>query len=286
MPLVETEQQKNQAALLEELLRQRGLLATGGNIRQLPFAASAPANGGDTGSGSALPSASSASRPAGETPVIDADNNLVNPKTGAKLDDASTSDWWKYLAAGAGVAGGAALAEMLRRRANKNRIPTVEGEVIDPLSPLPNSASDEIINGEYRDAPDTRRIAPPSATVATEPTFPSNGDVAAVAAERKLTARNRPNANPVASSDTSVIRAPDSYSDLSPEEMQRAKELTAELIAARKKGNLARSKQSRFSRRAVQPTGPTEPEEGLLNTVIRLMKQNGALRSAVVRAVP
>lgn len=268
---------------LVEILKQRGLLATGGNIRSIPFAddASSPSASSD-GSAGTTPLSSGAIRPQGATPLIGPNNTLLDPTTKKPLDDQSAGDWWKYLLAGAGVAGGAALASLLRRKGAKGSvsadeaIPTVEGEVItDPLSPLP--AGSNIINGEYSDVVD-----PTLAGGQKGITGPSTAQVLADR-NRQLTARNRPGANPVAESDTSRIRLGDAASEFTPEEIAQARSLAHQLVQNRVKGNAQRANTGNLTRRAGPPTGDTN-EESLFNTVLRILRQTGA--RPLVRAIP
>ena len=280
------------AELMKELLRQRGLLATGGNIRALPFADGPVvpnANGNEAAPGD---NAGSVPRPEGMTPVVDENDNLVDPSTGMPLSPEIANDWWKYLLGGAGIAGGAVLADMLRRRMGKGKVPTIEGETLDPLAPTPEGAS-PIVNGEYTEVNPSRSVAGPqprSTSQAAEALAGRSNARALPSPPLSLEAaselaRSKARPNPRATSDTSVVRSSDLYSDLTPEELARAKEITKQLVANRVKGNKARAKQSKFSSRAVLPTGDTD-EKSLLNTVVRLLRENGALRSATVRAIP
>jgi hypothetical protein len=267
----------SQLELVKALLQQKGLLATGGNIRSIPFSDEAPASSdGSASTGGSIPSpsgAGAATRPPGATPIVK-NNQLIDPATGNPVQGSLADDWWKYLLAGAG---GAGLAELLRRRKGGSPgagsaaedIPVVEGEVIDPLSPMP----EEIVNGSYTDVPNptiaqTKQIAGP--------------DTAAVLAERnkQLPSRNRPRANPVPSTGRDIIPLPDTMSDIPPEEIERAKTLAQQLIANRTRGNAQRANTGNLTRRAGPPTGPTDKnaEEGLLNTIIKLMRDSGAAR--------
>lgn len=276
-------QPASQLDLMQALIN-RGLLATGGNIRSLPFAdgSSAPSDANGAGAGGSADGASSVPRPEGPSPVLDANNQLVDPNTGKPPSNAD--DWWKYLVAGAGIAGGAALANLIRNKMKGSKVPTVEGEVIDPLSPAATSADDVIINGEYSDVPNAMVGAPPKGLPSPDASVAGPPTPAQVLAERKLGVRNRPNANPVATSDSSVVRTGDALADIDPAELERAREITKQLIANRMSGNAQRAGGTNLRRKYDKPTGPVAPEEGILNTVIRLMRENGALRSAVARA--
>jgi hypothetical protein len=267
----------SQLELLKALLQQKGLLATGGNIRSIPFDETASQDAVGTTSGTLPPdsiaSTGSAVRPEGPTPLIQGDK-LVDPSTGQELAGGLADDWWKYLLVGGAVGGGAALADMLRKRkggAITEGVPLVEGEVItDPLAALPDNQVP--VKGEYSEVGDTL-------------TNGRQGVAGALADRQKqLTARTMPRANPVPETDTSIIRVPDQMSDISPEEMENAKALVKQLVENRTKGNRAKARQSRFSRRAVLPTGPTD-ENSLLNTIIGIMRKNGATR-VLPRMVP
>lgn len=263
-----------------QALIERGLLATGGNIRNMPFAdPSGLANGNAASSSPPVPTATGGTsvRPSGPTPVMDANKQLVDPTTGAPLDPQLANEWLKYLVAGAAVGGGYALTDAIRDKFAKGRIPTVEGEVVnDPLGALPNSADDAIISGEYSDVAPAQLESPRKAL--TNGSTETGSETAKAIAERKGPTRKITRGN------SRVISSADSLSDLSPEELQQAKDLTAQLVANRTAGNKARAKQSNLNRRGGRPTGPTD-EEGLLNTVVRIMRENGAIRS-LAKAVP
>lgn len=264
--------------LLKALLQQKGLLATGGNIRSLPFAdESAPTSSASSaGAGVVSPSSgASATRPSGPTPLVKG-NTLIDPQTQQPLDGQLADDWWKYLAAGAGAgAAGYAIYKALRNRQGgadstprAEGVPTVEGEVVsDPLAALPDGQVP--VEGEYSEVGDT--LAARAKQQALPPPQPS------------LTSRTRAKPNPVPANDTSVIRATDAVSDLSPQEMEQAKTLAAQLVANRSKGNASLGKQTNLKRRYNLPTGDTN-ENSLLNTVIRLIREGKA--SGFARAVP
>lgn len=272
--------------LMKALLQQKGLLATGGNIRSLPFAdGQAPSPSASSASaGVAGPSAGTdATRPQGATPLVKG-NTLIDPQTQQPIEGQLADDWWKYLLAGAGAGGaGYALYKALQNRKGgaagdptAEAIPTVEGEVVsDPLSPLPGNSPQE---GEYYPVGDDTQLAPSAKQLTDQST-------AQVLADRnkQLTSRNRPNPNPIPESDTSVIRGTDTVSDLSPQEMEQAKTLAAQLVANRQKGNASIGRQTNLKRRYNLPTGDTN-ENSLLNTVIRLIREGKA--SSLVRAVP
>jgi hypothetical protein len=270
----------DESALLIEMLRRRGLLAEGGNIRALPFGTGTQ-NGtnGNGASNSSNPVDASAMRPAGPTPVLADDNTLVDPTTGKHLDPQTSNDWLKYFAAGAGIAGGVAITDALRQRRQGSRIPLVEGEVIDPLGPLPNGIDSAIVNGEYTEVPDPKRLGAPSSAI-TDGTSPSQLEAAKAIAARRM-ATNPP--APV--SDTSIIRGTDAMSDISPEEMAQAKAIAKQLVENRTKGNAQVARQNNIKRRYNLPTGPTD-ENSLLNTVIDIMRRAKIPPSAIVRAVP
>jgi hypothetical protein len=270
----------DESALLIEMLRQRGLLAEGGNLRALPFGTGTQ-NGtnGNGASNSSNPVDASAMRPAGPTPVLADDNTLVDPTTGKHLDPQTSNDWLKYFVAGAGIAGGVAIADALRQRRQGSRIPLVEGEVIDPLGPLPNGIDSAIVNGEYTEVPDPKRLGAPSSVI-TDGTSPSQLEAAKAIAARRM-ATNPP--APV--SDTSIVRGTDAMSDISPEEMAQAKAIAKQLVENRTKGNAQVARQNNIKRRYNLPTGPTD-ENSLLNTVIDIMRRAKIPPSAIVRAVP
>jgi hypothetical protein len=278
-----------QLELMKAVLEQRGLLATGGNIRSIPFSGDVPASSpdSDVSANGSIPSANGAgaARPPGATPLVQG-NQLVDPTTKQPIEGSLADDWWKYLLAGAGVAGGVGLASILRRRkggapeVGVEDIPTVEGETIDPLAPA--ARPEHIVNGEFDEVRPTAHVGNTKFLEA-----PSGDKIMAdsaanilAARNKQIEARNMPRANPTAQSDTSVVRLPDAANDIDPQEIENAKALVQQLIQNRTKGNAAARSQSRFSRRAVQPTGPTDKnaEDGLLNTIIRLMREQGATR--------
>lgn len=273
-------------SLMEEMLRQRGLIATGGNIRPIPFAGdnvSPPASGSMGVGGAGASGAANIPRPPGATPIVGPNNTLLDPSTNQPLDPQSSDSWWKYLLGGAGVVGGGMAAAALLK--NRKGVPYIEGETLDPLAP--NAAPDAPpVEGEYTNVPNSdvpnvepqRGLPPPATAIEDARTQAQLPETA-----KALGARKRAT-NPSVSSDTSVVRGSDSLSDFTPEEIARARQLAQQLVAERVKGNRARAKQTNLTRRGGKPTGPTE-EEGLLNTVIRLLREGGALRS-LSKAVP
>lgn len=268
----------SQLELIKALLAQKGLLATGGQFRPVPFDYAAAAAGNGVGANGSTPSTNGADavRPEGPMPLVGPDNTLIDPTTQQPLTPEASSDWWKYLLGAAGVAGGVALADALRRRMG-SRVSLVEGEVIDPLGPVPVGES-EIVPGEFTEVNQPRLTQQPA---------PLNEPTAATAlAERQkqLPSRTRPRANPQATSDTSVVRLPDAMNDITPEELANARALARQLVQNRLRGNKQRANTGNLTRRAGPPTGPAD-EETLLKTIIRLMRESGATR-VLPRAIP
>lgn len=301
MPQVATD--PAQASLMEELMRQKGLLATGGNIRMLPFgSATTSPNGSSNGSAStsSLGSASAAVAPSDTEPVVDPTGNVVDPRTGQALDDQTAADWWKYILVGGAVGGGYALAGALRNRfkgttpVDSDGVPVVEGEVIDPKA-LPNEQVP--VEGQFTDVKQnlltgpTNDTAPQTAAEAIaqrrglprpSPSLEDRGSPPQYKTAQEIARMKGANRPGVAGSGP-AIQLGDAMQDIAPEDLEAAKEIARRLMLERSHGNVkgAQGKKiTQINRRDVPElkggaTGSVD-DEGLLNTVIGILRKNAA----------
>lgn len=294
-------------AIVDEL-RRRGLLANSGNLRLVPFNNSTavtpdPSNSGIPANTSAIADVLAANGGvpavgiAAGTPPIQAPN--VNDPN---ADDMS---WLAPLVAGAS---GAAIGEALgRRRATTAPLPS-ETEVANALAANAGSKGngqtiytagneDDIIEGEWTEVdpdkagpnrltgPDElKRLEGPTThnAITRDPRkqtrTPKPQDRRAVA--DAIVARNqRGQAN-----DVGTIYTRDAYTDMSPEDLQKANALTDELISRRQRGNARMFKGQPLGRKHL-PTGNVE-REGIFNQVVRMIREGRIKPNQILKAIP
>lgn len=301
-------------AVLKELMRQKGLIATGGNYRLLPFEDDAA--GSVTSSNGTAPygSASGATAPFTATQ----DGQIVDPtgavvatvdETGQISDpalDIGNINWTPFLAGAAGAAMGWAIADALRKRGKKvDGTPLVEGEVIpndpnDPNARIPRGT----VEGEFsevdaqRGIPYTNGRAPSGGTAGA---VPVDGPtvVGAIAEQRRLSgprnalpdypsppnypsrreiATRRTKNAPNTSRNANPAIVTDALTDVSDEERKVASAIADQLIARRREGNMRRMKGGKGVGRKGLPTGSTD-KDNVVNSIIRTLRQTGALKS-------
>ncbi len=304
-------------AVLEALLRQKGLYATGGNIRLSPFATD-PNVATNTGAGTP-PSSSASSATAnalsansgGGLTVPDANGNPVVLDPNATQLPANIPDesFINILPALAG-AGGAALALLIKNHfANKgvnlpavaDPIPTVNAT----LEPDSVPSTNPIVDGEFEEVNDPRLMkgandlnTPPESPLLQEqrrlpsppPTLddkavdtkPKNLTAAALRA-RKVEGRRKGIVGSEGTGPTLVGN--DSYADLTPDEMKQAKTSADSLIDRRMQGRQRRYVQGKTDvGRKGLPTAPID-RESALNIVVRAIRDAKLNPNAVRKAV-
>lgn len=297
-------------ASIEEALRQRGLLATGGNIRLSPFvsptvAASTSPTSLGAGNGSATANALSANGGGGIT-VADANGQpvVIDPaatELPANIPDESLVGILPYLAGAAGAAG---LAALIRRHL-KNRGITMPDDPLAPNVPdtigtkgdgervvvdggelVPeNGAAVDPTKSRPKRFPNTqsevKQLTGPKSLVedkGTKPKYLTSSELA----KRRAGARNAGVVGAEGSGPT--IAQADAYSDISPEEMKQARTIADALIDQRMKGNMRRAKGQGIGRKGY-PTGSMD-EQGILNNVIRMIRQGKIKPNQVMQAIP
>ncbi len=257
---------------IEEELRKRGLLATGGNIRMLPFsnpsaAADATPIASDSGTGSATANALGVSNGGGVT-VNDATGNpiTVDPNAAQLPANVPDEEWLNLWPALAG-AGGAALAMLIKNHfagkgvnlpALADEIPTVNAT----LEPDGVPGSPNIVDGEFTEVADDPRLAAPQKQL-------SGSQKVLAAPQPKLTDALVNKRLGKSTSNLGTIQAGDSYSDLSPEDMKKAQTIADQLVQRRLTGNQAK----RAGKVADLPTGNMD-RNGLLNVVVKAIRDS------------
>lgn len=282
----------NPAAYNDPIVQQlieRGLLATGGNIRPIPFGGNAASDavGGNVSPSSA--SANGVTRNAdGTYNVVDENGNEqtvdVTPVAQELGEDVSSDLSW--LAAALAGGSGALIANALARRRQGN---------VDPLAPLDDpkqiggmvgvepdvrgsslaTVDDGIIDGEYS-VVEPEGIAARDQKALPAPQEKLGGATAKQLAERKAAAR--------ASQGTEVSRIalPDALSDLSPEELAQARAITEQLIMRRQRGNVrAFNPNAKGVGPQHLPTSPgrkTETIDQMMGHVVRALRDAKTVR--------
>lgn len=273
--------------IVQQLI-ERGLLATGGNIRPIPF------GGAQAGNGSAnqmppSPEGAPVATPNGDG-TYTVDDGTGNPQTidprdvAQQLGEDPNSDL-SWLAAAIAGASGALIGSQFGRR--KPNAPA------DPLAPLPENAgslpngADDIIEGEFTVLDDPKQIGVEPKALPAPPNQLQQQEAA-----KALTQRKRATNPPQPSAEQSRIRLPDEFSDLTPEELQRARALAEQLVMNRQRGNVqayhpyrkreARTGQPRGRGAGPYPTSPnfqTENPEDIIGNVVRALRDMKALKS-------
>lgn len=294
--------------MIEEELRKRGLLATGGNIRMSPLAtvgASTGTNAPGTGAGSATANALAANGGGGIT-VADVNGQpvVLDPAATtlpANIPNESLVGILPYLAGAAGAAG---LAALVRRHLSSKGINLPNDElapglpdtlgmkgdgervVVDggELVPENGAAVDPTKSGPKRFPNNKNEVAqiegPKNLVTDTgkEPKYLTSRELA----KRRATARG---AGVVGSEGSGpAIAQLDAMDDITPEEMQKARTIAEALIARRTKGNIRKAKGMPIGRKGY-PTGSMD-DQGVLNTVIGLIRQGKIKPNQIIQAIP
>ena len=268
----------NDPAVIQELLRQKGLLASGGNIRMMPFANSsgmgtANASGGAS---NASPVSGTPTSPSGDIavgpdgqPIVD--RNGIPVPVGATDADVDPN-LLPYIIGAAGAGTGGYLAKHLADR-YRNRVRGVNGELIDDgMTPevLPSE-----FEGQYTEVNDNAALTDQrTKTISSDK--PAVAETLAQQRAPKSTAQvTAPKAGTPRTQVTSgsTIKAKDAYTDVAPDEMKKVQSIVDELVRNRQTGNAMKK-----AGRAVEPTGPIG-REGILNSVIKVLRDNKALKS-------
>lgn len=283
--------------IVQQLI-ERGLLATGGNIRAIPFGSNQGVASNAVGSGlSASSGAGGVTRNAdGTYNVVDENGNeqVVDVTPVAQELGEDTSSDLSWLAAAIAGGSGALIGQALARRRKG----------VDPLAPLddpkqlggtvgverdtsPRGSSivpvaDDIIDGEFR-VVEPESIATRNQKALSAPQAKVSGATTKQLAERKV------KEGATQASEISRIALPDEFSDLSPEELAKARNITQELIKRRQKGNVSaysptreRTLSGKPRGRGGLPTSPnfaTETEADLLGHVVRALRDAKTVRS-------
>lgn len=265
----------------------RGLLATGGNIRPIPFD-NASASGTDS---SLAPSsaANGVTRNAdGTYNVTDENGNeqTLDVRDAAKqLGEDPNSDL-SWLAAMIAGASGAAVGMALGGRKRDPLAPLddpkqIGGTVgVEPDTRGGGSAivprTDDIIDGEFS------VVEPKGVAARDEKALPQQqkrliGPTTAELAKRRAAARSS------TTGEASRITLPDEFADLTPEELQKARTITEQLIMRRQRGNV------RAYKPGVKGVGPqhlptspgraTETEADMLGHVVRAIRDAKVIRN-------
>lgn len=298
--------------LLQELMRQYGYEATGGNYRMTPFA-TPPVE--TAGQGVEIPTDEEAgARVNSDGSIVDLDGDPLGVITPQGVVDAQGQpidlsgmgfDPTPFLAGGAGGLIGWAIADALRKRKGKPpRVPQVEGEVMprDPLAPL----SGPEVEGEYTDVnpprqvgqvvqeggsgfdvaaalAEQKRIPPPPRNTATGSTATAAALEDRPTPPRHLSRRemaerrSRPNARTSRSTEPAIVT--DRLTDISDVERQQASAIADQLIERRRQGN--KGSRANRGRRAPggAPTGSTD-KESLIHTIVRMLRETGTTKAA------
>jgi hypothetical protein len=305
---------------LKAALLAKGMLADRG--RYSPFAGDAGVSTGlSTGDAGTLQSAV-AGNAASDGSVVRssgaAPNNTALPIPDDALNSKSEGDATGILAA-LGLGAAAIAAYLMRRRKTLNTpttevgavddsVPLVEGEDIG-VAPKAKATGDHIVDGEVVEQgtpiTHTKRIGQGVSTPDNEGMkalgAPKEVDVPKVGQTRVLTqdANTKPvpkqtlaqamaaRSTQVEKSDLPAIPLTDSYSDLTPEQLNQAETLTEQLRRNRMTGNAAGVRRVIGTRttRSTAPTG-TVSRESLFNTIIELMRRGHINPRSVARVVP
>lgn len=293
--------------VMEELLRQRGLLATHGRTRIIPVDDSGAVSSSSPAAANGSAVAAQLSGNGAPVPLVSGDPNNPTPEDIAKLENAPDSELianWPLIV---GAAGGSALALYLKHLLTKRGIPIPEAggvPAVDPLAPIPTMegtveptariAGGNIQEGEFTDV--TPRLegqralpAPGSGAAAHEEIVRAlGGTTKPVAANtntieegatppkyltaRTLAERKAANAGKVSPATGRTMLAIDEYTDVAPDEMKQARAIAKQLIANRKAG-IKEATKGKYNK-------PTllDPETALQD-VVRVLRETKALRA-------
>lgn len=267
-----------------EALRQRGLLATGGNIRMIPFgnadgAATVPSPDVQNGSGitdngdGTVTTTDIAGNPVTFNP------KAIDPKNAPNL----SPEQWNWLAPLIAGASGALIGEALGRRRN-GRVQQIV-EPADPLAPLP----EEIVEGEFAEVPQQKQLSGPRNQTTFDKIGPGEaaqplpkpqvklpqGETAKSIAARKLQKA------PV--TEQSRVSLPDEFTDMTEEEYKTARALAEKMVMARQGGNVRsfnpNAKGVGPQHKPTSPGRATERVDDMIGNVVRVLRDQKALKS-------
>lgn len=273
--------------IVQQLI-ERGLLATGGNIRPIPFANNGVASNAAANANTASSSGNGVTRNADGTYNV-TDNNgneqTVDPRQAAEqLGEDPNSDL-SWLAAMIAGATGAYVGSNLRR-----------GKPVDPLAPLDDpkqitgmsgveydtrgtglaARGDDIIDGEYS-VVEPKGVAPRDEKALPDTQKRLVGPTAQELAKRRASARN------VATGEQSRVSLPDEFADFTPEELARARMIAEQLVMRRQGGNVrAYNPNAKGVGPQHKPTSPgrrTETVDQMMGNVARILRDQKAIRS-------
>lgn len=293
----------NDPALVEEMLRQRGLLATGGNIRLMPFGpgSSSPSElPATTGSATAGALATNAN---GGAPIVrDLSGNPVALDPDATQLPANVPDeeWVNILPALAGAAG-AGLALLIKNHLAKRGITLPD----DPLAPnVPATAKAGTMGDGDRVVVDGGELVSEGAaevdpTKAGPKRFP-NQSVKALPApaqskiqdtgsppkyltSRQLAERRAANL-PTTETSSGKIQLGDAFTDLSDKEILHAEMIAKQLIERRMAGRKRMLSGKKGTGKLGLPTSEIDPE-AVFNNVVRMIREGKIVPNQVRRAV-
>lgn len=288
--------------MIEEMLRQRGLLATNGNIRLAPLGDPSGSVTSPVGTaGSATANALAASNGGGFTVPDISGKPTVIPANALELPANVSDDTFMNLLPALAGAGGAALALLIKNHLASKGITPPTTDALAPLPPMAAAAdTNGIVDGEFTEVNDPKLAAPvpidPNAPQIAEQKLlpaPKNtlADTNASGKPKYLTSRElakRKGANlPTREGSGPAISMADDYGDLSDAEMKQAKTIADSLIERRTQGRYRKYVQRKPGvGRDHLPTGEID-KEGAFNLVVRAIRDAklnpGALRKAVAR---
>lgn len=275
---------------IAEELRQRGLLATGGNIRLMPFAGTANANGVTAAPSSSDSGNTLQPNPDGTLTVPDATGNpvTVDPKSTTpeelqQLPDESVNRLMPFLTG----ALGAATALYLAKR--NGATPTTGSETGDMVAARNAPVGDDIINGEFTEVPPNAALNDSAVAGAlTEQkklSGPANRVEAMGSPAKYITsqdiARQKAGSTTTAPSGPTVQLA-DEFTDFAPEELATARAIAQRLVDERRVGNQRYQKGKTGVGKPAKPTSRgrlTESVDEMMGVVAKVLRDQKALRS-------
>lgn len=281
MPQMQPQVDLNDPAVVQELLRQKGLIASGGNIRAIPFANASPrgAANGMVGSADATAPVSGTPNSSGEI-AIGPDGEPIVDRSGMPVPVGATDadvdpSLLPYILGGAAAVGGGMIAKHLADR-YRNRVPTIEGQVIDDGMSKPTMMPSEF-EGEYTDVEEPRALTDQRTRLIADgrPTPAVAETIAQQRAPRGAPQVTAPRANSPRTQVNSgrTVVANDAYSDVAPDEMKKVQGIVDELVRNRQVGNATKT-----PGKATHPTGPLN-RNAILNSIIGLLRDQKALKS-------
>lgn len=276
--------------LVEEMLRQRGLMAYGGNIRLMPFENNASTTPQVDALGSATAAALSQNG-GGGIPVQDVNGNQILLPTNAQSipENVSNESLVNVLPFLTGALG-AGLAMMIRNRLAQRGITMPTDDPLAPNVPAATSSNrangmEDIIDGEFTEVNEPqltkganatnspadqvieaqKRLPAPQGKLADEGSKPKYLTSQQLARRRAQNLPSREGSGP-------TVYAADAYSDITDEEMKQARTIADSLVQRRRAGNIRRDVKGKTTiGREHLPTGDLD-KEGALNLVIKAIR--------------